>query len=268
MIGEQTLAKSGAIRSVRERDWLIDVRDVSKVYDAGDGAVHALHEVSFSVRQGEFISIVGKSGCGKSTLLNMLAGLDMPSKGEIRIAGAPVLGPSTRVGFVFQRAVLLEWRTITENILLPVEILKLDPKAFWEKARALIELVGLKGFENRYPRQLSGGMQQRVALARSLIYDPDILLMDEPFGALDAITREQMDLELMRIWEASGKTIIFVTHDIAEAVFLSDRVILMTPRPGRIKEDAAVSIARPRTLQSAFVPEFAEIRQRIREQMD
>lgn len=247
---------------------LIEINGVSKIYDAGDGAVHALQNVSFSVKRGEFVSIVGRSGCGKSTLLNMIAGLDQPTSGSVLMDGASVTGPSARVGFVFQRAVLLEWRTILENVLLPVEVLRSDLKAARSKALSLLELVGLKGFENRYPRQLSGGMQQRVALARSLVYAPDILLMDEPFGALDAITREQMDIELLRIWEASGTTIIFVTHDIAEAVFLSDRVILMTPRPGRIKEISPVSIERPRTVNSVFVPEFSRIRQRIREQMD
>lgn len=246
---------------------LIEINDVSKTYDAGDGSVHALQNVSFHVKRGEFISIVGRSGCGKSTLLNMIAGLDQPTSGSVLLDGVQVTEPSARVGFVFQRAVLLEWRTILENVLLPVEIFRTDIKAARSKALLLLELVGLKGFENRYPRQLSGGMQQRVALARSLVYAPDILLMDEPFGALDAITREQMDLELMRIWEASGTTIIFVTHDIAEAVFLSDRVILMTPRPGEIKEITPVSIERPRTVKSAFVPEFSRIRQQIREQM-
>ncbi len=247
---------------------LIDVVNISKTYHAGDVPVHALTDVTFTVRQGEFVSIVGRSGCGKSTLLNMLAGLDAPSTGYIALAGAPVVGPSARVGFVFQRAVLLEWRTVMDNVLLPIELLHLDCDDFRDKAASLLDLVGLTGFEGRYPSQLSGGMQQRAALARSLIYDPDILLMDEPFGALDAITREQMDLELLHIWEASGKTIMFVTHDIAEAVFLSDRVILMTPRPGTIKEIVAVPIARPRTVKSTFVPEFGETRRHIREQMD
>lgn len=247
---------------------LIEINDVSKTYDAGDGPVHALQNVSFRVKRGEFVSIVGRSGCGKSTLLNMIAGLDQPTSGSVLLDGSSVTEPSSRVGFVFQRAVLLEWRTILENVLLPVEVLRENVRAARNKALSLLELVGLKGFENRYPRQLSGGMQQRVALARSLVYAPDILLMDEPFGALDAITREQMDIELLRIWEASGTTIIFVTHDIAEAVFLSDRVILMTPRPGKIKEITPVSIERPRTVNSVFVPEFSQIRQRIREQMD
>jgi NitT/TauT family transport system ATP-binding protein len=247
---------------------LIEMAGVQKTYRAGDQLIDALRDLSFCVRQGEFIALVGRSGCGKSTVLNLLAGLDAPSAGTILLAGLPVRGPSARVGFVFQRAVLLQWRTVMDNVLLPIEVLRERRGAFVERAYRLLDLVGLKGFELRYPHQLSGGMQQRVALARSLIYDPDILLMDEPFGALDAITREQLDLELLRIWEASGKTIIFVTHDIAEAVFLSDRVILMTPRPGTIKEIVGVPIARPRTVQSTFLPAFVETRRHIREQMD
>jgi NitT/TauT family transport system ATP-binding protein len=263
-----TAFESKMVHGPKKADHVIEVLNVSKTYDAGDSRVQALRDVSFNVRKGEFVSIVGRSGCGKSTLLNLIAGLDIPSIGSVSLDGIPIAEPSAKVGFVFQRAVLLEWRTVTQNILLPVEILRLDVEEYRDRAKELIDLIGLTGFEDRYPRQLSGGMQQRVALARSLIYDPDILLMDEPFGALDAITREQMDLELLRIWEASGKTVIFVTHDIAEAVFLSDRVILMTPRPGRIKEIVPVPIERPRTLRSVFVPEFAEVRQRIREQMD
>ena len=215
----------------------IEVANLTKDYDGTSHTVQALRDVSFTVRRGEFLSVVGRSGCGKSTLLNMIAGLDLPTEGKVQINGALVLSPSTKVGFVFQRPVLLEWRTTLENILLPIEILGLDGRRHRSRAQDLIDLIGLTGFENAYPNELSGGMQQRVSLARSLIYDPDILLMDEPFGALDAITREVMDLELLRIWQASGKTIIFVTHDIAEAVFLSDRVVLMTPRPGRDQGD-------------------------------
>jgi NitT/TauT family transport system ATP-binding protein len=262
------LPRTQQMSEANDRIKVIEIDSVSKIYAIGSDQVQALECTNFAIFRGEFISIVGRSGCGKSTLLNLLAGLDVPTTGQVRIDGNPINGPNARVGFVFQRAVLLEWRTVVENVLLPLEILGKESKLFKDRAYELLELVGLKGFETRFPRQLSGGMQQRVALARSLIYDPDILLMDEPFGALDAITREQMDLELLRIWEASGKTIIFVTHDIAEAVFLSDRVILMTPRPGRIKEITDVPISRPRTLQTVSETAFADIRQHIRQQMD
>jgi NitT/TauT family transport system ATP-binding protein len=247
---------------------IIDVRDVSKTFAAGGLLTEALRSIDLSIGEGEFVSLVGRSGCGKSTLLNIIAGLDAPSSGYVSLGGAPVTGPSLRVAFVFQRSVLLSWRTVTDNILLPVEVRRLPKRPHLAKAEALLDLVGLTGFAHHYPDELSGGMQQRVSLARALICDPDILLMDEPFGALDAITREQMDLELQRIWQQSGKTVVFVTHDIAEAVFLSDRVILMTPRPGAIKEVVPISLPRPRTVESAFLPEFVAAHRRIREEMN
>jgi len=209
--------------------------------------VAALAAVDLDVRQNEFLSLVGRSGCGKSTLLRILAGLVPASGGTATIGGAPVLGPRRDVGLMFQRPALMPWRTVMENVLLPVEILRLDRKTARREAAELVELVGLAGFERRHPWELSGGMQQRVALCRALIHRPDVLLMDEPFAALDALTREELSLELQRIWSERRTTIVFVTHGITEAVVLSDRVAVMTPRPGRIARIVSVPVARPRS---------------------
>ena len=208
----------------------------------------ALMDINFAASEGEFISIVGASGCGKTTLLKLTAGLLDPTGGEIRIRSQPVRGPTADVGFVFQSAVLLRWRTILKNILLQAEVRGLDREEYTRRARALLEMVGLQGFEDRYPYQLSGGMQQRAAICRALIHDPPLLLMDEPFGALDALTREQMHLELQDIWMESKKTVLFVTHSIAEAIFLSDRVIVLSSRPGRIREVVPIDLPRPREI--------------------
>ena len=207
----------------------------------------ALAGVDLEVREKEFLSLVGRSGCGKSTLLRILAGLVPASDGTVAIGGAAVRGPRRDVGLMFQRPALMPWRTVIENVLLPVEILGLDRKASRREAAELLELVGLEGFERRRPWELSGGMQQRVALCRALISRPDVLLMDEPFAALDALTREELSLELQRIWTERRTTIVFVTHGIAEAVVLSDRVAVMTPRPGRITRIVPVPVGRPRT---------------------
>ena len=206
----------------------------------------ALAGVDLEVREKEFLSLVGRSGCGKSTLLRILAGLVPASDGTVAIGGATVRGPRRDVGLMFQRPALMPWRTVIENVLLPVEILGLDRKASRREAAELLELVGLEGFERRRPWELSGGMQQRVALCRALISRPDVLLMDEPFAALDALTREELSLELQRIWTERRTTIVFVTHGIAEAVVLSDRVAVMTPRPGRITRIVPVPVGRPR----------------------
>ena len=206
----------------------------------------ALAGVDLEVREKEFLSLVGRSGCGKSTLLRILAGLVPASDGTVAIGGAAVRGPRRDVGLMFQRPALMPWRTVIENVLLPVEILGLDRKASRREAAELLELVGLEGFERRRPWELSGGMQQRVALCRALISRPDVLLMDEPFAALDALTREELSLELQRIWTERRTTIVFVTHGIAEAVVLSDRVAVMTPRPGRITRIVPVPVGRPR----------------------
>jgi NitT/TauT family transport system ATP-binding protein len=226
---------------------VLEARDVSLSYDTATGQLRALETTTLDVGRGEFVAVLGPSGCGKSTLLNVLGGLLRPTTGEIRLDGAPLDGPSPRIGFVFQDPVLLPWRTVLDNVLLPAEITRAAGRRE-ARARTLLELVGLAGFEHNYPRELSGGMRQRVAIARALMLDPEVLLMDEPFGALDAMTRERMNLELLRIWQGSHKTIVFVTHSIPEAVFLADRVVAMTDRPGRVKQVYEVTLSRPRAL--------------------
>ncbi|NKC33544.1 ABC transporter ATP-binding protein [Falsiroseomonas selenitidurans] len=228
---------------------LIAARGLNKIYPTQSGApVVALQDVSFTLRQGEFVTVVGPSGCGKSTLLKILAGILRRSSGQVTLAGREIDGPSRDVGVVFQAPVLLPWRNVLQNVLLPIDIQRLDRKAHTPRARALLEMVGLAGFADKYPNELSGGMQQRVGITRALVHDPALLLMDEPFGALDAMTREAMNLELLRIWGEARKTVMLVTHSIPEAVFLADRVIVMSPRPGRITEVIEVDLPRPRDL--------------------
>lgn len=228
----------------------IDVRGLHKIYKTRSGELtHALSDINFQVRKGEFISIVGPSGCGKTTLLNVLAGLVKKTEGSAKIAGKEVNKPLKEIGMVFQAATLLPWRTILENVMIPAEVQKLDKADHLAHAKELLDLVGLTGFENKFPAELSGGMQQRAGICRALVHRPSVLLMDEPFGALDAMTREYMNLELLRIWKESGSTIGLVTHSISEAVFLSDRVIVMSPRPGRIVEVIDINLPRPRTLE-------------------
>ncbi|SFC62939.1 ABC transporter ATP-binding protein [Tropicimonas isoalkanivorans] len=230
-------------------DVLISSRHLTKIYPTRDGrGVRALDDVSFDVRDGEFISIVGRSGCGKSTLLKILSGLLDHTRGDITLNGRPIDGPDPDIGVVFQSPTLLPWLTITQNVLFPNKIRRNITPAVRERAQSLLATVGLDGFGDRYPKELSGGMQQRAGIVRALVQDPELLLMDEPFGALDAMTREQMNLEVLRIWEESRKTIIFVTHSIVESVFLSDRVFVMTPRPGRLAEVVDIDLPRPRTL--------------------
>ena len=242
----------------------ISIREVAKVYKSVDKTVHALEQVSFDVGEGSFVSIVGPSGCGKSTLLKIISGLLPRTAGSVTIGGQPVIGPVENVGMVFQSPVLLKWKTVMGNIMLPVEFARLDPAKFHATALSLIRLVGLQGFEEMRPYELSGGMQQRVSLCRALVTDPPILLMDEPFGALDAMTRDELDVELLRIWEQKRKTVIFVTHNIQEAVFLSDQVIVMSARPGRVVKRLEIDLERPRTIalmSSARCGEYAlEIR--------
>ena len=241
---------------------MIEIDDVSMTYAAASGPVEALRGVSLAVGAGEFVAIVGPSGCGKSTLMRIIAGLRPVTSGRVQVAGRTVGGPMSNVGMVFQAAVLLKWRTVLSNVLLPAELSGLDVAKHSERALALLALVGLADFAAKLPHELSGGMQQRVSLCRALLLDPPILLMDEPFGALDAMTRDEMNLELLRIWgegsaSAAGarKTIVFVTHSIAEAVFLADRVVVMTARPGRVAGVHAVPLARPRTAESRALPE-------------
>ena len=243
---------------------LIAIEEVSRVFTSGARTVIALDNVSFEVQAGNFVSIVGPSGCGKSTLLKIISGLMPPSSGKVTVNSQAVHGPLENVGMVFQAPVLLKWRSVLGNILLPVEFAKLDVADYTGQARALINLVGLEGFEEMYPHELSGGMQQRASLCRALVTDPQLLLMDEPFGALDAMTRDDLDIELLRIWEERKKTVLFVTHSIQEAVFLSDLVFVMSARPGRLIETIAVDLPRPRTMEMMSTAKFGEYTLKIR----
>ena len=243
---------------------LIAVQNVSRVFTSGARTVHALENVSFEIQAGDFVSLVGPSGCGKSTLLKIVSGLLPASSGSVAVSDKPVDEPLENVGMVFQSPVLLKWRPVLGNVLLPVEFAKLDLASHTERARSLLKLVGLEGFEEMYPHQLSGGMQQRVSLCRALVMDPQLLLMDEPFGALDAMTRDELDIELLRIWQDRRKTVLFVTHSIQEAVFLSDHVIVMSARPGRLLEQIAIQLPRPRTMKMMSTTQFGEYTLKIR----
>ena len=243
---------------------VIAVRRLAKTYGGGADAVDALRDIDFTVADGEFMSIVGPSGCGKSTLLKILAGLMPASDGEALLNDVPIAGPRRDIGVVFQSPVLFPWRSVLGNVLLPVDVQRLGRERMTARALELINLVGLSGFERRYPWELSGGMQQRVALVRALIHDPALLLMDEPFGALDALTREAMNVELQRIWLERRKTVLFVTHSTAEAVFLADRVLVMTPRPGRIGDLLDIDFPRPRSLDVMTTEAFGAHVRRIR----
>ncbi len=235
----------------------VRIRDVRKVYgERGRQSLEALAEVSLDIRQGEFVSLLGPSGCGKSTLLMLVAGLMPVSAGSIAIDGRTVTGPQTDIGIVFQSPVLLPWKTAIGNVLMQIQARRLDEARYRQRAEELLESVGLAGFRDSYPWQLSGGMQQRVSICRALVHDPPLLLMDEPFGALDALTRDQMTVELQRLWQRSRKTILFVTHSIAEAVFLSDRVVVMSPRPGCVDRVIDVDLPRPRKLRMMGDPAF------------
>jgi NitT/TauT family transport system ATP-binding protein len=234
-------------------------RSVSKVFETIEGErIHALAHIDLTVAEGEFVSVVGPSGCGKSTLLRLIAGTLGASAGEILLRGSPVTGPRRDIGIVFQTATLLPWRNVLQNTLLPVDVQGLDKKTYSERAHSLLHMVGLDGFERKYPSELSGGMQQRVSITRALVHDPAVLLMDEPFGALDALTREQMRLDLERIWIDARKTVLFITHSIDEAVLLADRVVVMSPRPGRIERILEIGIPRPRGLAGRKHPRFLE----------
>jgi NitT/TauT family transport system ATP-binding protein len=226
--------------------------------------VLALDDVSFNVEEGEFAAVVGPSGCGKSTLLKIVAGLLTVSSGKVCINGNEVLEPQAGMGIVFQNPALLAWKKVLGNVLFPIDAFGLDKKDFKDKALELLNLAGLTGFEDRYPYELSGGMQQRVAICRALIHNPSLLLMDEPFGSLDAFTREQMNMELLRIWEQNKKTVIFITHDIEEAVFMADTVFVMTPRPGRIASRIEVPLPRPRRMEAKGSAVFGQQANAIR----
>jgi NitT/TauT family transport system ATP-binding protein len=239
----------------------VSLERVRKVYGSG---LEAIHEVSFAVGQGEFVSLLGPSGCGKSTLLMMIAGLLPPTGGEIRTAEGPVTGPRRDVGVVFQTPVLLAWRSVLDNVLFPVEMLRLPRADYAGHARALLEMAKLAEFADKLPRELSGGMQQRVSICRALVHNPAILLMDEPFSALDALTRERFNVELLHLWSQTGTTILVVTHSIPEAIFLADRVVVLSPRPGRVVAEVDVPIPRPRSLDTLDEAAVSAAARRIR----
>jgi NitT/TauT family transport system ATP-binding protein len=248
---------AGAAAQVRLSGLTVD-------YPTRQGALRAVENVELAIEAGEFVAVLGPSGCGKSTLLRVLAGLLEPSAGAAEIGGTPVSGPRRDVGVVFQDPTLLPWKTVFENLCLPGRIMRLDRAAYTARARELLKLVGLEAFAEYYPHQLSGGMRQRVGIARGLLHDPAVLLMDEPFGALDAMTRETMNLEIQRIWAATRKSVLFITHSIPEAVFLADRVVLMSARPGRIVEILANDLPRPRSTEIMATPEFGARTARLR----
>jgi NitT/TauT family transport system ATP-binding protein len=241
------------------------VEHVSHVYDDQHGTVDALDNISFEILPGEFVCLVGPSGSGKSTLLRIVAGLIQPQQGQVWLDGQVVTAPRPSIGIVFQKANLMPWRTVRDNVGLPLEMERRPSAEVQQRSQALIDLVGLTGFEESYPRGLSGGMEQRVAIARALIHNPTVLLLDEPFGSLDALTRERMALELTRIWSTQQTTVVMVTHSIQEAVFLSDRVLVMTDRPGRIAAAIPIDLPRPRDLNLLQEERFAEIAGKIRQ---
>lgn len=247
----------------------IEIQNVEKKFETRTGVVQALSKVSLNIEASSFVSVVGPSGCGKSTLMNLLAGLDQPTGGTIEMDGSTMNGPQSGNAVVFQKDLLLEWRTVQGNILLPYELEnRLNRKQLAEQKRKtneLLSMVGLDGFGDKYPFELSGGMKQRVSICRALIQNPSLLMMDEPFGALDALTREQMMYDLLKIYTKYKCTIIFITHSIEEAVFLSDRVIVMSPRPGSILKDISIQLERPRTMETRTHPKFFEHVREIRE---
>jgi len=247
---------------------IIVAEHLQMIFASPDSPLEALAEASFSVAANEFVTIIGPSGCGKSTLLRILGGLVKPTSGRVLLEGVPLSEPQRKIGFVFQHPNLMPWRSTLRNVMLPLEIQGLRRVECERRARELIELVGLSDFAETLPRDLSGGMRQRVALARALAYDPEVLLLDEPFGALDALTRERMNREMLRIWQMRRKTVLMVTHDIQEAVFLSDRVLTMTPLPGRIKQEVAIDLPRPRTQGDLYSPRFVALARTLRDSLN
>jgi NitT/TauT family transport system ATP-binding protein len=243
---------------------ILKVRHLSIIFPDGNSGLKALDDISFSVDAEQFVCVLGPSGCGKTTLLRLLAGLLSPTDGEVVFGDSSLTTPRHGVGMVFQKANLMPWRTVLENILLPLEIQHVPRREAMEKAQALVELVGLTGFEGSLPRDLSGGMAQRVAIARALIHEPDLLLLDEPFGSLDALTRERMGSELTRIWQARRKTVIMVTHSISESLFLADRVLVLSPRPGKLCLDLMVDLPRPRVEDIRYTPGFSDLARQVR----
>ena len=247
-------------------DTVVDVEGVSVTFRSRRVSTPALGEVDLRLGRGEFVTIAGPSGCGKSTLLKVVAGLTTPTTGQVRLRGELVRGPRQDIGFVFQRAALLEWRNVRANILLQAEMRGMDSATARRRCDELVEMTGLSGFEKAMPHELSGGMQQRVSLCRALLHEPDVLLMDEPFGALDALTRERMNVELHRIWRETGVSVLLVTHSVAEAVYLANRVVVMGPRPGTIVEELRVDLPAVRDYgETVRQPEFSRVSGRVRE---
>ncbi len=243
---------------------MLRVEGVAHRFEGSGEGVEALAPISLPVRAGEFVCMVGPSGCGKTTLLHILAGLIRPTQGTILLDGVPITGPHPRIGLVFQESNLMPWRSVRDNLALPLELAGLNRPDRYARADAALERLGLQGFGDTFPAELSGGMAQRVAIGRALIYDPDVLLLDEPFGSLDAMTREQMQLELMSLWSNERKTAIMVTHSITEAVFVADRVLVLSPRPGRIRAEISIPLSRPRRLDMVHAPDFGALAQQIR----
>ncbi|CAB3744162.1 Bicarbonate transport ATP-binding protein CmpD [Achromobacter denitrificans] len=243
----------------------LELDRVNRIYESERGALHALKDVTLSIQEGEFISIVGPSGCGKSTLLKCMAGLERATSGLLSLQGRAIVEPPRNMGVVFQRDLLLEWRNILDNVLLAAEFHDVKPRDMEPRARELLTLFGLGQFLERFPRELSGGMRQRVSICRALLLDPQLLLMDEPFGALDPFTRDELNAELQRTWLATGKTVVFITHSIAEAVYLGCRVVIMARGPGRIEEVVPIEIERPRGLGVRETPAFVDCVKHIRD---
>ncbi len=237
----------------------LSVDHATKYYKTNTGHVHALENINLQIKQGEFVAIVGPSGCGKSTLLWAMSGLHDLSTGQVVLNGTPVTGPRPEIGMIFQDANLLPWRNLQQNINFPFEIKKIKTAPYEQRIKELIREVGLEGFESKYPRELSGGMQQRASIVRCLSFDPEVILMDEPFGALDAFTRDEMNLLIQKLWMETGKTIIFVTHNVTEAIFLADKVVVLTPRPGQLAHVFDIDLPRPRTIEETFTPHFIEM---------
>jgi NitT/TauT family transport system ATP-binding protein len=263
-------AEQGAVAAgpaASPRACVIDIRGLSLTFTTADGPVFALADVDLAVQDGDFVSFIGPSGCGKTTLLRLIADLERPSAGSIRVNGASPeearLG--RQYGYIFQAPALYPWRTIERNVMLPLEVMGFPAAERRQRAARYLELVNLKGFEKKYPWQLSGGMQQRASIARALSFEPRLLLMDEPFGALDEIVRDKLNAQLLRLWAGSGKTVVFVTHSIPEAVFLSTKVVVMSPRPGRIIDVVDVDLPADRTLDIRETPEFLAVAHRVRE---
>jgi NitT/TauT family transport system ATP-binding protein len=270
MSGAETLAV-GAERQPRSADTkaagepvLVELRKINKTYKSPRGDIHALENVNLEIRPGEFLSLLGPSGCGKSTLLRCLAGLEAISSGEVRIDGELLTRPPEGLGIVFQHDLLLDWRTVLQNVLLPIEFRRLPMRNYRERALGMLETFGLRAFADRFPWELSGGMRQRVAICRALIDEPSLLLMDEPFGALDAITRDNLNIELQNIWTRTRKSVLFITHSITEAILLSSRVAVMGRDPGHIEEIIEIALPRPRTLATRETPDFARYSAHVR----